>query len=641
MSEEQRIHILPEFIANQIAAGEVVQRPESVVKEVVENSIDAGATHVTVSVRQAGKALLHVLDNGRGMSRADLALALRRHATSKIKTAEDLHRIQTLGFRGEALASIASVASVEIRTRAESDEHGWKLLAEPMKEQSIEPVQQEQGTQIFIRNLFYNIPARRKFLRSDITEFRHISDTMIRFALSYPQTRFTFHDGDSLIFDVKPGSPEQRLRELFGEDVAMSVIPVQYEAQHVSVSGFIGKPNIARTTRASQYFFMNHRAISSKSLAHAVYQGFEHLIDKSQHPFFVLHISLDPEKVDVNVHPQKTEVKFEDERGMYSIVQDATMKALRSANLIPDIRFREQDALSPFEKVQLGAPSGNDVVVVNKITGEIIPHSNTQSGNWSPQRTEQYSRPFSSSGAASQSLSPSTGWNTPFDKTKAWNPDQMSAFDALFNDVQSPNLANQQASAAPPSPEKMMWQMHNKYIFLQTEQGVMIIDQHIAHERILYEKALKAMNESFPFSQKLLFPLTLSLSPTELLLYRELREDLLHLGFEATESGGNVVEIRGIPLDIKAGEEANALREILEQYAEYQTVRPASSRDNLAASFGCRAAIKAGDPLSYPEMRQLIDDLYQCTTPEVCPHGRPVMINFELKEFDRRFGRTS
>jgi DNA mismatch repair protein MutL len=645
---EQRIQILPEFIANQIAAGEVVQRPESVVKELVENAIDAGATSISVLIRQAGKSLIHVLDNGSGMSRDDVALSLKRHATSKILSAEDLYQIQTLGFRGEALASIASVASVEIRTKQTTDELGWKLFAEPMKPDVIEPIQQDTGTQIFVRNLFYNIPARRKFLRSDITEFRHISDTMMKFALSYPNIRFVFHDGDTLIFDCKPEILSDRIKSLLGENIYNSILPVEYQNDSVNISGFIGKPNISRTTRAGQYLFMNHRSIQSRSLSHAVYQGYEHLIDSSQHPFFVLQLELDPKKVDVNVHPQKTEVKFDDEKSMYNAVQEAVMRTLRANNLIPELRFRDVQSQSPFERMKIdGNSSDNSTshVVVNTLTGEIIEERRTNTttnflGGGGLSNSSSWTNRSSSSSNFSGGNSLSAGQlQRP---TNDWNPSQMSAYDSLFSSSDKTlNPSDTTNSDSSPELQLQLWQMHNKYILMQTDDGVMVIDQHIAHERILYEKALLLMEQDFPVSQKLLFAVTTELSPSEMILYRELYDELIKLGFTLEEKSTTMVEISGVPLDIHAGSEAESLREIIEQYSEYQIVRPASQRDTLAASYGCRNAIKAGEPLSYPEMKKLVEDLFKTKTPEVCPHGRPVMLNFNLKEFDRRFGRTS
>jgi len=628
-----RIHILPEYIANQIAAGEVVQRPESVIKELVENSLDAGAEQVSVVVRGAGKQLIHILDNGSGMSRDDLSLATKRHATSKIKTVQDLERIQTLGFRGEALASIGAVAHLEIRTRREEDEIGWKLTAEPLKDDVIEPFKSEIGTQIFVRNLFFNVPARKKFLRSDLTEFRHISETMLKFALSRPNIRFTFYDADSLIFDVKPTNLEQRIIALMGERSASQLIPVEFTAPLVKISGFVGQPSMAKQSRSGQYFFMNGRAITSRALTHAVFFPFEHLLDKNSHPFFVLTIEIDPEKVYVNVHPQKHEVKFDDERMVYNAIHQAVSEALQRSNLVREAHFREQIAHSPFEKVQLNPSSTpNDILLVNRITGEIIntasPSSNTSAGQIQSfnSRTSNYSQEF-----------------TPSIQKQSFTGAQQTAFEALFGSS-SPEIENSQPvnnQLFEESTSQMtVWQLHNKYVFVQTDKGVMVIDQHNAHERILYERALKAMNEQFVNGQKLLFPVKIELNSSEKALFDELSVDLERLGFDITLDE-TVAEVRGVPLDVHAGNEESALKEILAQYEEYQQVRHSDSRDNLAASFGCKAAIKTGQRLSEIEMRRLVEDLFATSTPYVCPHGRPVVIDFPLGEFDKRFGRTS
>ncbi len=648
MQSESRIQVLPEFIANQIAAGEVVQRPESVVKELVENSLDAGSTHVTVVVRQAGKSLIHIVDNGSGMSRDDLSLALKRHATSKIRSVEDLQHIMTLGFRGEALASIASVAQVEILTRVaqveiltrrQEEAHGWKLVSEPLRDATIEAAQQESGTQILVRNLFFAVPARRKFLRSDVTEFRHISDTMIRFALSHPDIRFTFHDGDSLIFDVRPQSQQERIRDLLGDKTYQAVVPLLLKTDDVEISGFLGKPSLARSTRSSQYLFLNKRAIANRALSHAVYQAFEHLLDSSQHPMYVMNIEINAERVDVNVHPQKSEVKFDNEKMMYDMVHEAVLQALRTNSMIPDVHFGLGSSQTPFEKLSYGPtpalPSDSDVVLVNKITGEIV--TNTPSYQ-APARSvgSVSSGPRFGSEQSSSAPPPQQSW------TKQWGSQYQSAFDALFSDPTATQQATGEASSAAGAdlPEKMLWQLHNKYIFMQSPEGVVIIDQHIAHERILYEKALDAMNRELSRAQKLLFPVHMQLSVVEKSIIDEVGDDIRAMGYEFTIKD-NDLELHGVPLDIKNGKEASSLQEVMEQFSEYQQVRPASVRDNLAASFGCRAAIKAGDPLTYPHMRQLIEDLFKCQTPEVCPHGRPVLIRLELKELDRRFGRTS
>ncbi|MBS1536537.1 MAG: DNA mismatch repair endonuclease MutL [Bacteroidetes bacterium] len=633
-----RIHILPEYIANQIAAGEVVQRPESVIKELVENSLDAGAEQVSVVVRGAGKQLIHILDNGSGMSRGDLALATKRHATSKIQTVQDLEHIMTLGFRGEALASIGAVAHLEIRTRREDDEIGWKLTAEPLKDDVIEPFKSEKGTQIFVRNLFFNVPARKKFLRSDLTEFRHISETMLKFALSRPHIRFTFYDADSLIFDVKPSDLEQRIIALMGERSASQIIPVDFTAPLVKVSGFVGQPSMAKHSRSGQYFFLNGRAITSRALTHAVFFPFEHLLDKNSHPFFVLNIEIDPEKVDVNVHPQKHEVKFDDERMVYNAIHQAVSEALQRSNLVREAHFREQIAHSPFEKVQLNPSSTpNDILLVNRLTGEIVNTTSQKriASHSSVNNQQSYSSPQSKSSNYSQEY-------TPQSQKQTFGGAQQTAFEALFgsaNETQTSQNTNNQLFEEPIN-QMTVWQLHNKYVFVQTDKGVMVIDQHNAHERILYERALKAMNEQFANGQKLLFPVKIELTSSEKALFDELSADLERLGFDISLEGG-IAEVRGVPLDVHAGNEESALKEILAQFEEYQQIRHSDSRDNLAASFGCKAAIKTGQRLSEPEMRRLIEDLFATSTPYVCPHGRPVVIDFPLGEFDKRFGRTS
>jgi DNA mismatch repair protein MutL len=330
-----KIKILPDFIANQIAAGEVVQRPESVVKELVENSLDAGADEIAVLIKNAGKQLIHIIDNGAGMNEDDLRLSIKRHATSKIFSQEQLESIVTFGFRGEALASIASVAKLEIRSKQKDDNIGLKLTSEPGKEPSIEPFNTNDGTQIFVQSLFYNTPARRKFLRSNITEFRHISETMIKFAIANKNKRFTFYDDNNIIFDVKPEPLEKRIENLIGPQIKDNLIAVEYEDEKLNIGGFIGTPELAAKRSYGDYLYLNGRPIKSRSLSHAIFTAFEHLLDKNSKPFFILFLSIDPRDVDINVHPQKHEVKFENERYIYNSVLKAVSNALGAHNLFP------------------------------------------------------------------------------------------------------------------------------------------------------------------------------------------------------------------------------------------------------------------------------------------------------------------
>jgi DNA mismatch repair protein MutL len=618
------IQILPEVIANQIAAGEVVQRPESVVKELVENSIDAGATEITVVVKNAGKSLIHIIDNGKGMNKEDLSLACRRHATSKISTIDDLYRISTLGFRGEALASICSVAQVEIRTRREDDSHGWKLTVDGTSEQKIEPFPCERGTQIFIRNIFFNIPARKKFLRSDLSEFRYISETMMKFALARPDIRFVFYDGDSKIFDVKAETMQERVLSILGSDVEKALIPIEFENNILSIKGFVGEPRLARQSRGlRQLFYLNGRHIISKTLNYAVFSVFEHLIEKNSYPLFVLFITLDPEKVDVNVHPQKHEVKFDDERSIFSAINLAVSQALAKVHLIPTIQLQEQSAQLPF-----ASQRPDNQLLVNKLTGEIIEPSTNHT-----QQFQQYTDAFASERSRTNAtITPrSNHFLTP----------TSSAFDSLFQgDTTNLNATQQQPNEGFEASKKSYFQLHQKYIVVENPEGMMIVDQHAAHERILYEKALQMMNREFSQSQRLLFPEEKTVSASEASYIKELQSELEALGFEFCFLSDTAIEVTGVPADIPSGEEHNALLEIIDTYSEYEKIAPSARRENLAASFGCKTALKTGKVLSIPEMTQLVDDLFKTSMPYVCQHGRPIILDFPLKELDKRFGRT-
>ncbi len=616
----QKIKILPEFIANQIAAGEVVQRAESVVKELVENSLDSGAQTIAVLIKDAGKQLIHIVDNGSGMSREDLELATRRHATSKVFSAEDLEEIRTFGFRGEALASIASVANLEIRTRPASQELGEKLTAEPMKPDRIEPVAMDCGTQVFVRNLFFNVPARRKFLKSNLTEFRYISDTMIRFALAHPDVRFTFYDEETLIFDVRPAPLRQRIEEVLGPTVAAGIMPVALSEEYIKISGFVGHPSIAKKSSAGQYLFLNGRSIKSKSLNYAVFQVYEHLLEKSSNPFFILNLELDPKNVDVNVHPQKHEVKFEDERYIFSLIRRAVQNALNENNLVPELQIREQDSREPLVKT-----SPENYIMVNKMTGEIV--------------EKEY--PTAQAGGLGAHYS-----NSPYYPPKS-NYGNSYSYGHQFGQ-QPTRLASEPKDSTYELPlptyegedrDLILFQVHRKYIIMQTPQGISIIDQHAAHERVLYEKAIKAMNREFANSQELLFTVYVDFNSAELQIVREIQSELESLGYGIRFSEGGPVELSRVPLDVLNGQEAASIKELIEHYDEQKKLGHTEKRDNLAASFSCKSAIKSGQELSREEMQRLIKDLFKCAMPYSCPHGRPVVLDFSLTELDKRFGR--
>lgn len=660
MNEIKPIQILPEYIANQIAAGEVVQRPESVIKELVENSFDAQARTIMVVVKDAGKQLIHIVDDGVGMTRQDLGLACKRHATSKVYDTADLEAIRSFGFRGEALASIASVANIEIRTMRDGDEHGWKLTAEPMKPEIIEPFAVDKGTQIFVRNLFYNIPVRKKFLRTNLTEFRYISDTMIKFALSKPDIRFIFYDEDTLVFDAKPTNLHNRIAQVIGKATSESVIPVDHFSDGIRIYGYIGLPSIAKQTKANQYLFLNERSIQSKSISFAVFSAYEHLLEKSKHPFFVLNIQLDPSKFDVNVHPQKHEVKFDDERLIYNIINRAVVRALAENNIVQDTALQNISSLSPFERVVVeNEDSNRDILLINKSTGEIVnqqPHNDNDFMNSNYQRnTGSYpsrNPNYPSSGSsnymnAGQYVKPPLNFDVNIfrhEQNNFGNEGQSahSAFDMVQSEEATKSAINKDMELLKRFVSDELafnyFQIHNKYLIFEIPTGVLLADQHAAHERVLYEKSLKKMNKLFTTSQQLLFPQVVNLSRNEVSVVQELTEELNALGYEF-ELQENGAVVTSIPLDDAYNHESISLNEIIEQYIEEQRLRTTDKRDYLAASFACKAAIKTGKRLSKEETMRLFQDLLQCDMPYCCPHGRPIVIELSLYQLDKLFGR--
>ncbi len=634
MDGEKRniIEILPDFIANQIAAGEVVQKPESVVKELVENSLDSGADSIAVIVKGAGKQLIHIVDNGSGMSQDDLKLSITRHATSKIKSTDDLEEIKTFGFRGEALASIASIAQLEIRTKQKNSDLGWKLTSEPMCEPDIIPFQSEKGTQIFVKNLFYNVPARRKFLKSNLTEFKYISDTMLKFALSHPEIRFTFYDEDILIFDVKPSSLLNRIGKVLGQNVADYLLPLYFKNDFITITGFVGQPHLAKQSKSGQYLFLNGRSILSNALSYAVYSAFEHLIDKNKKPLFIIDIEVDYRFVDVNVHPQKHEVKFEDEKIVFNAIRNAVYSALEKFDLTPNIPISQHNAMAPVERIALN-DSDNNYMLVNTLTGEIIDSApNTDEFKYSPKY--DYSEKNHSS---------NNDYNNDYYRRKKQfdnnSPQAQTAYKSLFEN--KPHL--EAVSITPRNLEVdgyNFWQLHNKYIFYQSEKGVIIIDQHNAHERIIFERAIKSMNKELSYSQSMLFPVEIKFDVSKSTVLKAIKEELHNLGFVFEFISNDSISLSSVPGDVSSGSESFTLLEIIDSFDANTEISHTNMRESIAATFSCKSAIKTGQVLSDSEMKSLVSQIFKCEMPYVCPHGRPIILNFTLAELDKSFGRT-
>ncbi|MGB5287326.1 MAG: DNA mismatch repair endonuclease MutL, partial [Ignavibacteriaceae bacterium] len=495
----KRIKILPENIASKIAAGEVVQRPESVVKELMENSIDAGAKSIEVIIKRAGKNFIQVCDDGLGMNEEDLVLCVQKHATSKIEAFEDLEAIKTLGFRGEALSSIASVSQIEIRSETREDEIGTFIKNDEAGNFKVDKGSFPKGTCVIIKNLFFNVPARRKFLKTDTTEFKHIVDAFNRIALSHPSVTFKLFNGVDLVFDFPFGSLEERVRQVFAENMPDALIPVEEKTDFMSVNGYVGKPSLLRKSKGEQYLFLNTRYIINKNINHAVFTAYENILEKGDYPFFLLYLEIDPERIDVNIHPSKLEAKFDDEKDVYNFILSVVRKSLGSHDLVPSMVFSEED--SSEEKLVV-----NKFQTVNK--GDFTDRPNRE--RYKPEikrySDEEIDLLF---GSITDDVVIKSDINT---ISKPFSGDEQKEI---------PHEKIDKATVEKSEESPFIIQLHNKYILSQIKSGLMIIDQHVAHERILYEKALNRLETDIPFSQQLLFPKKVKVDAARIALLKE------------------------------------------------------------------------------------------------------------------------
>ncbi len=596
------IHILPSTLINQIAAGEVIERPASIVKELIENSIDAGATQIDILIEGGGIGSIQVKDNGSGMGQGDLDLCFKRHATSKIATPDDLTHIKSLGFRGEALPSIASVAQVTAIT-ANGESGGFECSIDGGTTRYFRPAAALKGTSITIKNLFYNIPARRKFLKKKETEYRVITSRVRNFILSHPEIGFTYCADQKEVFRLKPTSLKNRISDIYGKYFTEALLPVDDIKDRFSVQGFIGNLSLVKKRMGEQFLFLNGRPITDRLLNSAVYGSYKSLLSRGEYPFFVLNLGIPEELVDVNVHPAKLEVRFQDEWRVYYVVKSAVTQALKDIlATIPDFDF--------MNRQQAGATNA--------------PH--TSSFNF-PNRS-------------------ATSVDYPIEAAPR------SADEAVVRNGDAHSLTEHKIQRAHQRIEQMMdenafqksvvidkiWQLHNKYLVTEVKSGMIIIDQHVAHERILFEAAKKAMEDKgFP-SQIVLFPQTLILQPEEFSRFLEIVPYLEKIGFRLREFGKNTIIIDGVPPDIYMGAEDKIIRDILDKYMSEHDLG-SSFLDYIAATYACKAAIKAGDKLEPEEMRSLLDKLFATEHPYYCPHGRPIVVNLTTDELDHRFER--
>jgi DNA mismatch repair protein MutL len=610
------IQLLPDAIANQIAAGEVIQRPASLAKELLENAVDSGATMIKLIVKQAGKNLLQVSDNGCGMSETDARMSFEKHATSKIRTAEDLYNIRTMGFRGEALASIAAIAQVELRTKLQDETLGTLIEIEGSRIIKQEPCSAPNGTSILVKNLFYNVPARRNFLKSDTVELKNIIDEFFRISLANPKVGFQLFSNDAELYHLKSGNLKQRIVQLFGDDYAGKIVPVEESSYSLTVTGFIGKPIHAKKTRGEQFIFVNNRFIKSAYLHHAVVNAYSEMISKESHPFYVLFLDVDPARIDINVHPQKYEIKFEDEKLVYTFVNLGAKHALGAYSVSPTIDFNQEHHMQSngsFDK----APdwiNGASITQTSDITREAKKYAppsnfqpynkqNGQATNW--QRLQEVIQP----------------------KTDDTDTRQQASVTPPVTQVSAQAITE----ASEPS------QLHRRYIVSQIKSGFILIDQQAAHERILYEKYIRLLAHNKAASQRQLFPQTIELNTADATLLKDLLEDINGLGFEVQDFGNNAFIIHSFPADIINGNEKQILEELLEQYKSQLGISRLNKRDRLAQSLAVSSSIKAGKLLGVEEMRSLIDELFACENPYTAPNGRLTFSTFSFDEVESRF----
>ncbi len=621
--KSNKIKILPDNIANKIAAGEVVQRPESVLKELVENAIDAGAKNVEVFIKRAGKVLVQVVDDGIGMNEEDAILSLQRHATSKISSLDDLNELSTFGFRGEALSSIASVSIFELKTETEDSDIGTFIKVEN-DEMKIEKGSFAKGTSISVKNLFYNTPARRNFLKSHATELKHLIDTFKKIALSNNEISFKFWNDDDLVFQFDAGTRDERMQSVFADNILDALIKVEEITEYISITGYISKPTFLNKSKSEQYLYINGRYVTNKSINHAVFKAYDHLLEKGDYPFFVLFLELDAKKIDINVHPSKLEVKFDDEKNIYNFVKAVAQKSLGHYDLIPNIEFDENSSTDKLVNKYSNPSQQNDFTDRPNFVGG----QQTTSPKPKSFSESEIDLLFNSLNKDIKKSAPKDFAEHPFDEKQ----------NTEIYHTSSSNISSEEET--PKHDSTFIVALHNKYILTPIKSGLMIIDAHVAHERILYEKAINSFSANMPFTQQLLFSQTLQLDPADYQLVKELEPHLTKLGFALKFFSKNVVVIDGVPGDVKVGTEVETFQGILEEYKTNETEKHLEQRDNLAKSYSCKAAIKAGDKLTEREMRILVDQLFATSMPYVCPHGRPIIVKIPLTEFDKRFGRT-
>jgi DNA mismatch repair protein MutL len=604
------INLLPDNIANQIAAGEVIQRPASAVKELLENAVDAGATSIHLIIKDAGKELIKVIDNGKGMSGTDARLCFERHATSKIKNIEDLFSIRTMGFRGEALASVAAVAQVELKTKQATDEAGTLIQIENSKVSLQEQCSTADGTSIAIKNLFYNVPARRNFLKSTTTEIRHIVDEFTRVAMAWPNIAFRLTNNDTDLFQLEIGSLKQRIVALLGNNFNSKLVPVKEHTEYLSIDGFVCTPDAASKTRGNQFFFVNNRFIKSAYLGHALNQAYSQLLNKDSYPAFVLFIDIDPQKIDANVHPTKQEIKFEDDRIVYAFINSAVKQSLSKNSIAPSIDFDLDHSITSLSSISQPFSS----FAQEKVIQQNIYKGFTQGGQ-------------------SHSLGgnrPSANWSSLYN---------------FANDVDNsrkgiaPNEENSDTEQIqPPIVISDPYLFMQGYIAYPKTAGVLLIHIKKAIERIKYDQLMLNISQTQPVNtQKLLHPITFELNPADSILLENLLEDCTLLGFQIESFGGQTFIIQGVPTEVKVGKEVKEIELILEQFKTQDATAGLGAREKLIRTIAMRKAMYSNEHLSKDDIKDICNKIFASTQPEFTPRGEKIFVTISKQEIEQKF----
>jgi DNA mismatch repair protein MutL len=597
------IKLLPDSVANQIAAGEVIQRPASVVKELMENSVDAGGKNIRVIIKDSGKTLIQVIDDGAGMSETDARLSFERHATSKITTAQDLFAITTKGFRGEALASIAAVAMVELKTRREDNETGILVVINGSKVVTQEPCSCPKGSSFAVKNLFFNIPARRKFLKSDNTEIRHIVNEFQKIVIAHPDIRFSLHHNDSEIYNLAAGNTRQRIIGVFGKQINQDLITLETETSLIIIKGFIGKPENARRTYGEQFFFVNNRFMKHPYFHKAVVEAYQNILPVEAIPSYFIFMEADPASIDINIHPTKTEIKFEDERAIWQILMASVREALGRFNIVPSLDF-ENEALVDIPVISSFNPMPEQPRI------EINTNYNPFNGD--------------------ERLPGRSGFVERFEKENVAN------WEKLFSTLNKEN-ENSEDSERISESQRKFFQIRNKYIVCPVKSGIMLIDQKRAHERVLFERFMGFLSNNRAASQSDMFPVTTELNPSDYYILREIEAELELLGFKIKYSGKNKITISGLPSGIDPSNPVEMLEILLEAYKTTQEAPSTGAKEKVASAMAVASAIPYGKVLTQREMEDLFDTLFACQSPNYSSRGKPVISILTLEDIDKRF----